>query len=44
MRALEEIFKRCDSKADDKLDYEEFLEYFRAVPDTVQQVRVSETV
>lgn len=35
-KALEAIFTRCDSKHDDKLDYEEFLDYFRAVPESLQ--------
>lgn len=35
-RILDEIFKRADLKNDGQLDYEEFLEYFRVIPDAVK--------
>ena len=35
-QVLDEIFKRADTNDDEKLDYEEFLQHFRAVPDVVK--------
>jgi len=34
-KMLEEIFRKADLKSDGLLDYEEFLEYFKTVPDVV---------
>ena len=36
-RILDETLKEADTKDDDKLDYEEFLEYFRALPDAFKK-------
>ena len=36
-RILDETLKEADTKDDDKLEYEEFFEYFRALPDAFKK-------